>query len=359
MAALRPERAIDWLLRPWVDRRGFGARAGRIVSVVFALIAVILPCMVLWFGPRGWWWDTTLAVCLACPLGIIVADELTERIARARRASIHGIPRIVALFFGFALGMAAGYVAIYVLHGGTDRPARLLASDYRRNMLVIAPVIFVVVGVGASLWYRAEAYRLEGEAARARYAALEGQLQPHFLFNALNALKELIADDPTRASEFTQELADLYRLILAVGAKTTTTLADELAIVRRYLDVERVRHGDRLRFTIDVHDDLLTRHVPALMLQTLVENAVKHGIGKSRTGGTITIAAAPEDDGTAITITNTGAPYAPRANGGGRGLANTRARLELMYGATSAFTIGPHGDDGTRVRFVVSGETIE
>lgn len=351
--AWRPERAIDWLLRPWIDRGSASARAGRILAVTGALTLAILPCMVLWFGADGWWWDTTLAVCVMSPLGVIIADAIADRVA------VTGIGRLLVIVLGFAVGMAAGYVVNHWLGGEQERPARLLASDYRRNMSVVLPVVLVVFGVGASLWYRAEAFRLEGAAARARYAALEGQLQPHFLFNALNALKELIADDPKRASDFTQELADLYRLILKVGASTTTTLGDEIAIVRRYLEVERVRHGDRLRFTVELPKELETRHVPALMLQTLAENAVKHGIGKARAGGEITITAREADGGAvAIEIRNTGAPYAPKKNVGGRGLDNTRARLDLMYGATSAFSIASDGDSATRVRFVVSGEKI-
>ncbi len=341
---------IDWLLRPWLERRGFAVRAGRIAAAAGALTAVILPAMMLAFGPDGWWWDVTLSVGVTIPIGMALADALAEK-ARPGRL---GLVRIFALFVGFALGMLAGYALIAWLRSPVDRPPAMLWRDYRRNLLVIAPALFVVFGSIGAFWWRAEAYRLQSVAADARYAALEGQLQPHFLFNALNALKELIAEDPERAREFTQKLADLYRRILQSSTTRTTTLADELAIVRHYLEVEQLRHGDRLTFSLEHPAELAAQRVPTLVVQTLVENAVKHGIAKARSGGTVTVtAASAPGGGMRVTVRNTGAPF--RENGGGRGLANTRARLELMYGAESAFAIGPEGD-ATVASFVVRRE---
>jgi signal transduction histidine kinase len=348
MAPRAREGAIDWLLRPWLEGRGFGARAGRIAISAGVLTLLILPAMMLWFGPSGWWWDVTLVVSVTTPLGIIVADAIAELVRPGRL----GLPRSVALFVGFVLGMLGGYVVIALVRSPLERPPDVLFRDFRRNVLIVGPVLLVVGGLVASLWYRAEAYRLESAAASARYAVLEGQLQPHFLFNALNALKELIADDPERAREFTQKLADLYRRILQTTTSRTTSLSDELAIVRQYLEVEQLRHGERLAWTLDHPPELAQRRVPALVVQTLVENAVKHGIAKSRAGGTVAVTAerAP-GDALRLTVRNTGAPFRPGE--GGRGLENTRARLLLMYGSESRFEIG--AEDGATVATFVVG----
>src|SRR5205823_5033981 len=107
------------------------------------------------------------------------------------------------------------------------------------NMGILVPVVGATIVIGASLWYRAEAFRLESAAATAGFNVLKGQMQPHFLFNSLNALKELIADDPELATAFAQRIADLYRLILEVSTEATTPLSDELAIVGHYCEVER------------------------------------------------------------------------------------------------------------------------
>jgi LytS/YehU family sensor histidine kinase len=200
---------------------------------------------------------------------------------------------------------------------------------------------------------------MESVAAAAGFNVLKGQMQPHFLFNALNALKELIADDPAAARAFTQRLADLYRLILKVSTDATTSLADELAIVEHYLEVERVRYGERLRFSIEAPDDLRGERVPSLVLQTLAENAVKHGISKARAGGEVRVRVGRRaEGGLEVEVSNTGGPFdanGPRAGAPGTGLANTRARLELMYGAAGQLTISSDPALGTRVRFVVPG----
>jgi LytS/YehU family sensor histidine kinase len=200
---------------------------------------------------------------------------------------------------------------------------------------------------------------------RAALNALKGQLQPHFLFNAMASLKELIETEPAAASELTQRLADLYRLILSAAREPTTPLARELTVVRTYLEIERLRFGDRLRYHLDVPAELEGAHVPSLMVQTLVENAVKHGVTKATGGGEVSVTAARRPDGDLeLVVANTGPPYDPDARRPAgappaTGLPNTRSRLELMYGGAGRFSIAPDGDQGTRVRVVVSGARID
>jgi sensor histidine kinase YesM len=195
---------------------------------------------------------------------------------------------------------------------------------------------------------------------RARFAVLQQQMQPHFLFNALGSLKELIALDPARAEEATQRIADMYRLLLLISKRATAALEDELELVENYLEIERIRFGDRLTFRIDAAPMVASLRVPSLMVQTLVENAVKHGIAKARNGGTIAVTATRRADGwLELVVTNTGAPFAKGASRNPTGLANTTERLALMYGPASGFAISTDPVAGTTVRFSVSGLEVE
>jgi hypothetical protein len=350
---MRASEAIDWVLRPWLDGGGSFARIGRIAVVSGLLLVVLVPSMLLYFGAHGWWWDNTLAVALVAPLGVIALDAL------AGLVGLRGVPRVLSLCVGALVGMLGGYLVTLALGNHPDRTSASILADYRRTLGIVGPVLAVGTFLGASLWYRGEAYRQQNAAALASFQVLRDQMQPHFLFNALSAIKELIAEDPCRAREFVQQLADLYRAIMKVANAATSTLADELAVVASYCEVERVRFGDRLRYRIEVDDDVRSLHVPSLMLQTLTENAIKHGIGKSRTGGEICVRAERRGDGwLALEVRNTGAPYVAAADSGATGLANTRARLALMYGPAGAFSITADTKLGTCARFAVSGAKV-
>ncbi|MFO0613495.1 MAG: histidine kinase [Polyangiaceae bacterium] len=352
--------AIDWLVGPWVDGSRWTRRATRVLAVSGALVVTVLPAMMLYFGLDGWWWDQSLSVVLLGPLGLVAFDWLGERVAAQAAPRWRPTIRVAALGGGIAAGVFAGYAVTLAFRMTPDRTVGMVVRDYGRTMSILTPVVAVLGIAGASLWYRAEAYRLEGAAATASFHALKGQMQPHFLFNSLNALKELIAEDPTLASEFTQHLADLYRILIRVSTEVTSLVDDELAMVAHYLEVERVRFGDRLRFRVEPAGATGRRYVPTLMVQTLVENAVKHGIAKARGGGEIVVRAIPLDGGRlTVEVSNTGAPYAPNAaDPAATGLANTRARLALMYGDAGALDVGASADGGTVARVTVSGERI-
>jgi LytS/YehU family sensor histidine kinase len=143
-----------------------------------------------------------------------------------------------------------------------------------------------------------------------------------------------------------------------VSREPTARLRDELAVVENYLAIERIRFGDRLAVRFDVEPGLDELHVPSLVLQTLAENAIKHGIAGARAGGEVHVTARRAPNGwLALEVANTGAPFAPRPGHDGHGLANTMARLELMYGAASGFRVAS-GPEGTRVAFSVSGREV-
>jgi two-component system, LytTR family, sensor kinase len=188
-------------------------------------------------------------------------------------------------------------------------------------------------------------------AAQAELRALQSQIHPHFLFNALNALYGIIPREAKGARETVLNLADIFRYFLETR-KSFLPLEEELRIVRAYLQVERLRLGEKLRIEINVAPEALSLPIPILSIQPLVENAVKHGIAPKTDGGVVTIEARLDPPGTlSVTVRDTGAGFAKNESGG-VGLENVTRRLELYYGSESRLRIHS-GADGCQVSFAI------
>lgn len=197
--------------------------------------------------------------------------------------------------------------------------------------------------------------KLRAESAESNLNVLKNQMQPHFLFNSLNSLAELIDSNKEYASAMTQKLADLYREILENSKKQVASVESELSIIKKYLELEKLRFGDRLRYKISVSDGLERVFLPSLALQTLVENAVKHGVSKSIDGGEIDIRVERNGTGYKVRILNSGSEIVESDTPRGTGIANTKARLDLLYGEKHAFTFRVK-DNCAQVSFWFSGE---
>jgi hypothetical protein len=182
---------------------------------------------------------------------------------------------------------------------------------------------------------------LQAQAREAQTKALQGQLHPHVLFNALNGLAELIHRDPNEAEESVRHLSNLLRRILKAADAPGYTLQEEREILEEYLSMERYRLGKRLRVAWAWDKRLDALRLPPLLLQPLVENALRHGISPSRSGGDLLIEAAIEADQATLRVKNTGIPLVHSGNSGGAsiGLLNLRSRLELAYGGTALFSL--------------------
>jgi two-component system, LytTR family, sensor kinase len=201
---------------------------------------------------------------------------------------------------------------------------------------------------------RERALRAEARAHEARLEALRYQLNPHFLFNALNAVSTLVVEG--RNAEATRTLArlgDLLRATLERPAAGEVPLADELELLRRYVDVEQVRLGDRLTVSVDVAPDAWGARVPVLLLQPLVENAVRHAVAPREAGGHVTVTAVTaERAGGGRTLRLTVSDDGPGLRGSpaaGVGLANARTRLAQLYGDAHRFVLGDAEGGGCRV----------
>jgi sensor histidine kinase YesM len=178
--------------------------------------------------------------------------------------------------------------------------------------------------------------QLEEERARklaseARLSSLESRVHPHFLFNTLNSISALIREDPGRAERTVERLAGLLRFSLDTGRQPLVPLRQELRVVRDYLEIERTRFGDRLRFQIDVPEALEELEVPPMAVQTLVENSIKHAVAASRGGGEIGVSARVEGGSLILAVSDDGPGFDLRALKEGHGLENLQERLEALF----------------------------
>ncbi len=207
------------------------------------------------------------------------------------------------------------------------------------------PLYWILVGIVNAVRFYSQsmernraAAELETRLAEAKLAALQMQIRPHFLFNTLNGISTLLHTDPEAADEMIGNLSELLRLSLASSTQHEIPLRTELDFLDTYLKIQKARFADRLEVKLDIEYGTGSIPVPSLILQPLVENALRHGIEPSANHGRIHISAKRMDGGLELRVEDNGTglqdePSGPKENEGGIGLANTRARLEALYGS--------------------------
>ncbi|AQG80585.1 sensor histidine kinase [Spirosoma montaniterrae] len=189
-------------------------------------------------------------------------------------------------------------------------------------------------------------------AVKSELSALKAQLNPHFLYNVFNTISATVPPAQEHTRELLADLADLFRYQLQASRTDLVTVADEIAFVRKYLDLEKARFGDRLRVYFDVSDDVLNQPMPPMLLQPLIENSVRHGIAPLIDGGDVLIKIDRQNGHLAVEVADTGVGLNGSAiSGNGVGLANTRMRLSKMYG--HELHISPVQPHGLRVQFEI------
>jgi len=184
----------------------------------------------------------------------------------------------------------------------------------------------------------AERHQLEKNVLEARLALMQAQVEPHFLFNTLANVQHLVETDPPEASRVLDSLIKYLRAALPQMRESTTNLGRELEMARAFLEINRVRMGSRLQFAIEVPETLKTHAFPPMMLISLVENAVKHGVDPCCDCGTITIRAREDEGRLRVSVEDTGEGIKPK-KGGGVGLSNIRERLKALYGTSARLVI--------------------
>ncbi|HLZ14211.1 MAG TPA: histidine kinase [Candidatus Acidoferrum sp.] len=201
---------------------------------------------------------------------------------------------------------------------------------------------------------RERSHKAEDEAREARLSALQYQLNPHFLFNALNAVSTLILEKRDEdATRMISHICDVLRTSLASDSPSLISLAEEITVVEKYLAIEQIRIGPRLTIALFVDEDVLQSRVPAKILQPLIENAVKHGISRVPGEGQITIRGHREGDRLKLLVRNTGEAHSgsglPGLRAAGIGLTNTRQRLHTLYGSDFTLSLDWPPDGGCQV----------
>lgn len=190
--------------------------------------------------------------------------------------------------------------------------------------------------------------RLERVQLETQLAALQSKVNPHFLFNTLNTIVDLVRSDPEKAEKLVLSLSDIYRRVLALPETAGVSLGDELALVEHYLSIEQVRMGARLHYAIDVPEELRAITVPPLSIEILAENAVRHGLAPRKEGGQVRISAQAEGDRVRVEVTDDGVGSDGRVRGTGFGLLSVRQRLDLLFGRRGRLDVGPASGGGTR-----------
>ena len=235
----------------------------------------------------------------------------------------------------------------------------ILAAMLHRPMtffffVIVSAIIKVVAGgkrraelTARQATQRAEDEQLERRVLEARLQALQAQIEPHFLFNTLGSIDQLIQTDPPRASKMQQSLIRYLRSAMPQmreGARPT--LGQQIDLCRAFLDIMAVRMEERLQTVINVPEGLKSAVFPSMMLQTLVENAIKHGLEPRATGGQITITAEIADGQLTVHVLDNGVGFMPKGNEG-VGLANIRERLKALYSGRAELIIGVPAAGGT------------
>jgi two-component system sensor histidine kinase AlgZ len=270
-----------------------------------------------------------------------------------RRALVHGVSIVV----GVVVGTEVALRVLSLSFGGIDVAAA------RQGIWRVGLVITVVVIVASLTYDRLRAHvravelreqRAQQALLRAQIESLQARVNPHFLFNALNTVASLVEEDPERAVEAIERLSALLRHSLEGAKEDRVALRRELEAVRGYLALEGLRFGARLRHEVVVEPGLEAVLVPPFVLQPLVENAVKHGIGSRREGGSVRVSATADGErAVRLLVEDDGPGRASQAPGTRSGNEMLRQRLELLYGAAATFHAEPRADGGFRVELTI------
>ena len=334
-----------------------------------AYAAVNLLLSVLYAGPT---WFGLGASVVASLLGVAATHALRAWVRRRGWMRLPVVP--LALRLGGASAVAAFAMAAVAWAGfqaaGAPQSGTLLsflgAAFNWTALLLLWSGIYAGVHL-VRRWRAADRARAEAEAERwrleavtreAELRALQAQVNPHFLFNGLNTVRALIPEDPGRAREAVTALADLLRYALAAGRQPTVPLGDEIATVRRYLALESLRFEDRLRAEVHADADALGAPVPPMMVQTLVENGIKHGVATLADGGALRVEARAEAGGVRVVVESPGTLERDAEPESGVGLANAAERLRRLCGEHAAIVVRQAAPETDRSPGTVRAEVL-
>jgi two-component system, LytTR family, sensor kinase len=282
----------------------------------------------------------------------------------ARRFPLHGPSWRRSLGVHLVTG-----TAIAMAKTAADRVAFALLTGFWLYWLFTTLALqFVVYGAVVAAAHGREYYRrsrdreqLERTLAETRLQLLNMQLQPHFLFNTLNTIAELVHEDADAADRMITSLSELLRRTLELGASQEIPLSAELALLDTYLDIQRTRFGERLDVRVDVDEEVHDARVPILLLQPIVENAIRHGLAPGIGSGVVEITARRSGPSIVIEVTDEGlgVPAFGARGRAGIGLGNTRERLDALYAGSSSLDLSNAAGRGARVTVRLPFRAVE
>ncbi len=294
---------------------------------------------------------------------ILAGRPVASSVSKAAFVSVLAVGEYVALLI---LLWATNHVALVVDPIDAVQMARITPLDEAAKIIIL--VVFGFVATYATSWVEhlvheaskesTERQRVVTRLVQSELDTLKLQLNPHFLFNALNSAMALIGSNPAAAERMVSELSDFLRLVLTTSTEQEVPLERELGLLDRYVAIQRVRFQDRLTVSCNIEDGVRGALVPSLLLQPLVENAIRHGIGPRAGAGYVQVTARRVGDRLSISIVDDGVGVRARrsrerSRGTGLGLTNTSTRLSHLYGENHEFETGPRPEGGYAVRVMI------
>ena len=318
---------------------------------VIGILATILSQGGVQFFPGGWILRLVINYAIFFLTGILLTHLLRAQIRKRQWLSLpmrKAAPRLLAASILVALCISIQVLGVdaVTLRAMWHLPA-VLSLTANMIFVCILWTVFYVVNIRAR-----RAREMEANLREAQLRALEGQVNPHFLFNSLNTIRDMIVEDPRMAQDMVTRLANILRHSLQRDRTYTAPLEREIEIVADYLAIESIRFDDRLRVRMEIDPAAAGAQVPSMLIQTLVENAVKHGIATRTEGGEIVIRATVRNHALTLEILNSGQLSAPAEGATRIGLLNARERLRLLYGERA--TLRLENRDASTVAAMVS-----
>ena len=344
------------------------------ISAVYALFASVVSVgYTAIYGLSRWTLrpDTTaifpylILMNLAMWTGYALWTPAIFWLGRRFRFDRRGWKRAIAIHVPASLLISAVHLALVgslrfylqTLRGGTPDLLTTILDAFFRTLDQTMPVYWALIGLQHAVDYYRQARvrevrsaRLEARLMESQLQALQQQLHPHFLFNTLHAISTLVYRDPEKADLMVERLSDLLRVSLRKVGVQEVELAEELEYLRAYLDIEQIHFGNRLRVEYRVDAAAMDALVPTLILQPLVENAIRHGLEPMTRAGTLTIEAQADGDTLWLRVRDDGAGL-PKTwqRREGVGLTNTRSRIDRLYGEEAALTVRENPGGGVLV----------
>ena len=305
---------------------------------------------------------TELAIWLPWALATPLVINLARRYPINRALSLRAVAVHLAALITLSIVCEAWSALLQVLFNPWgNRQWPTLINTFTTSLIFQALIFLVAYALILTATYlveareritrqAAETAQLNEELSKAQLAALRAQMEPHFMYNTLNSIAGLVRDQQgDQAVSMIVGLSEFLRRASQDSLRSQVTLAEEIEYLQRYLDIEKVRFGERLRIAVDISDDLLTAQVPSLLLQPLAENAIKHGIAKLASGGAVRIIGVRQHGSLRLSVCNDAPKFPPNREGTpmGVGLSNLRTRLQILYGNDADLRLERIESDGT------------